>query len=159
MCEGSVVPHHTERVATSHGRPRGVGDDRNTFFDLQHLADATDRLRLRPVKLSDLAAKDGAARHGGVEHAGDPNVHTESRAAVHLFGAIETADAPAEDAEGGRVFRVLERNVPRNRESRGGCGECSVAQAPAGSGVDDYSVPRVAARWLHTPRLPGGSDH
>src|SRR5438034_8604272 len=43
-------------------------------------------------------------------------------------------------------------------ESRGGCGKCSVAKAPAGSGVDDYSVPRVAARWLHTPGLRGGSD-
>ena len=81
---------------------------------------------MRPVKPADPAPENGTPRHGGVEHAGDSNVHSEACAAVHFLGDVETTDAPAEDPEHGWVFRILKGHVLGNGKPRGGCRELPV---------------------------------
>ncbi len=127
-------------------------------LDPHHLLDALHVGDLGFVEALQLAAGDRAILDRGVEHAGQLDVDAVDHRAGDLVGGVEPLDALADQLP---VLRILQLDVGRRRQLRGGFGDLAVGRGPARRRVRDDAVgggafakPAPSIRW---PR-PGSAS-
>jgi hypothetical protein len=144
----TFVPVDGERITAASCRPGIAGIYHHAERQLPDVHHAGYRARHLVIDLQHLCADDRRPRHHCVQHAGNPHVETEFRAAVHLHGRIE---APLRLAEVTELRGILEHHLFRHGFFRGGIGELSVTQGlvavkdPAVLGTQRV---RVVFQWL-----------
>ena len=155
------LPFDVERVAAFHRRPRRRGDDADAAprrlgavrLDGHDVLHAGDRLRLRRVEARHLRAERRRAEDAGVEHPRQADVDAVVGLADDEVGVVDAVRFLADDGE---LRRILERDVFRHVDLRGGLGELAerrFLRAVRDDAVADRDLLRVDA-----PLRRGGAD-
>ena len=148
------VPVDLQRVQRALGAPPGVGHHGHGLaVDGDHLPDARARQHAGRVIALDLAAEHRAGRDGGIQQAGQFQVGAIDQLAGGLFHRVQPRQALAGQLPD---LRVLQHDVGRCAQLRGGRGHLAVAGAAATGAVRDHAVGGPALRCRHTPLGSGG---
>ena len=161
----ALIPGNFELLAGAEGGPGGVGNNRDPWHELLHLAvafederisDAGEGLDFVEVGTDDLATKRRAFFVDGVKHAGQFHIDAEERFAGDDLGRIELGDTRTEEGE---IFRLFERDgVLGGHGKGGGLGDKLPVFEGLPGGVNDRGLFGAALGGRNTPRLGGGLD-
>src|SRR5207302_9178619 len=109
--------------------PRVNGYHCDRVVEPYKLAHDGHGLRLRFVDGDEPSTEGRRSRHHRELHSPEPCVDAELRTAVDLASGVETPVRCADQLE---VRRLLERNLLRHRQLRGGIDQLAVAELAAG---------------------------
>ncbi|MGF6918952.1 hypothetical protein OKW28_003125 [Paraburkholderia sp. 40] len=130
-------------------------DHRDRVVELDDLAYAGDRLRMRIVDARERAAEHRTVRDRRVNHVGQAHVEAELRGTVDFLRRIETLRRRADQLE---VLRVFQRHVLRRGQRGGGLRELTIARAAITGRVDHLTGLRMTTRRIDLPLLRGRVD-
>ena len=116
--------------------PRVSNDCDRTVTNAQHFHDTGPFEHGRVINALHFAAENRAVLNRCVEHARQFEIHAVDLLAGRFVDGVEAGQTLADDLP---VFRILERNVLRGREFRGGVGDLAIRGCPLRRAVSDHA--------------------
>ena len=150
----AVVPGHLQRFAALDRGPGVVRHHRHAAADLHHVDHARHGFRGGGVEGFWLAAEARAVRDGRDQHARQLDVDGVVLAAVGLGARVDARGRVLADQR--PRLRVLQRDLARHRQRRGGGDQAAVGRAAVAAGVDHFAVRGRQLADGDLPLLRGG---